>query len=1191
MTTGKRTQAWLLAGTALLAGACSSSSSGSSDVELKSAVQDLTADPDGFTTVLRFDDSPGGVSVGQVQASGGQNAVTVTRTGSTLTVVWDARVTPGHLVRVKKSGVDQGWSAVSTSDASAPTFAITSADQDVSDLSLGGDTLEVTFSGPRVVESQAEDAASWDLVVNGRSMDLTGSAFDLDPVTQVLDVTLGPGANLHAAFSLSATGVASVADVAVAAGPVAGAATGDAVPPTLTSVVQRLDQDAAGRVVDFDFDEPMDPVFSPVPARFSLVDHPDAQGVTLVTGVQQLPADPTVLRLTFSRPVAPTYDEIAHSGLIDCHGNALGAGQEPFTSTGAANGFAAVTATTAANVGGDVIVVVTDQALDPDFAVDPARWSIDVGASTLVMADQTLAYDYLTRTLTVGLDFDMRNGDGVVVDAVGQVDVDGDDFTDQAGAVVAGGDSAPPTIASVTQNRTVDPTGYTLDVAFSEDLHDGEAQDVGNYTFDPPATLDSATILPTNDTVRIVVSDLVLTPGDVTLTVAADVDDLAGNSLGAPSGPHAVVSTDATPPSATAISGRAVEGANDDTITVFFDDDMVAAEVEDESNWAVESPLGTPFDVGGATIQYDEGFRTARVVLDGGGQVLKTGDGIQASFVSMRDVGGNTVSAGNVSGIVLSEATRPTLHTVWRADAPNDGQLTVLFSEPCAGLDDLYDAGLNPFATRFAVRDSGGQLRGYPHTANVVHDGLGVELSYGFQIALTDTLDAIGVTDLAGNVMFPAMDVPIAAADPTVPGHGPAPEVTAVSGERNDTVVIRFNVDMSPWRITDPANYVVATNPGGQAVDVGASDVAWDGGDTVTITLSGSNVQAAESYDVTLEADAENPLRSDRGMAIPGLDVATVAVDGDTAVGPTQVASQALLDVTDANSLIVVFDEAVDEAAAENPLEYDYDGGNVAVDAELLGPRVVRLTFLVPVSDGGPALVVGQTSAVDLAGNDPGGDLTLAVAADTLHPLLATADGLIEVGRGGDEVVVTFNEQIDLVTGLNAANYTVTNGSVLDLAGASLTWDSVASAVTIHLPDGAELDVTQPLTVGVAGVRDVAGNAMPAPAALGGTITGDSAAPALDLAWTNYQADGFGTLVEVLFSEDVDTAFVGEAANWSTSGAGTVDDVTVVAADHVRLHLDQPLLGGETVDLAAGLEDLARNAAGALSAEPIDPAD
>ena len=895
MTTGKRIRLIALAAVAIFSAACSSSTS-TDLLDVDGVVQDLDIDPDGMTTVLNLEEAPAFMTVANVEADGGQSPTSVSLSGSSVIVTWDARVTPSHRVRlVGVTDVAETWRDVSSSNPAPPTFTITDAQQDTSDGNLGGDTIEVTFAGPRVIEALAEDASNWDLEVNGDSMDLTGSTFDLDPTTQVLDITLGASANLHASFSLAASSMTSVSDTAVDDSQVAGMASGDAAAPTLVSIEQNLAQDAFGRVVDLTFDEPMDPVFAAVPGSFSLVDHADAIGSTLIMSVDQ-PTDST-MRLTCSRPVAPGLDALSHSGLMDCHGNMIAANIEVIANSApAVNAFDTVTANTVEG-GSDTVVITTDQALDPDFAEAPARWTMTIGGGGVTMADQALSYDLLTQTLTITLDSDMRNGDAVIVDAVGQVDVDGQGFTASAGAVMAGGDASAPTFVSAVQNRTADPMGYTVDITFSEAVHATQGEDITNYTFAPAGTVTSAYIVGAGNMVRVVTSDLIMTPGDVTVTIDGDVDDMAGNSLGAPSGPNAMTSSDVTSPAPSVVAGAANEGANDDTVIATFNDDMVEVEVEDLANWTFESPAGTSVDLTGSSVDYNPASRSATVTLDAGGVALKHYDDLSVAFTSMRDIGGNTVDGTSLVGAITAESNLPGLHTVWRMDAPSDGTLVLRFSEPCDNLDDLFDAGTNPYGSRFAVRTSSGGLRGYPHTGTIMSSGLGVRLEYGFTIALTDTVDVIGVEDLAGNVMFPSMDTPIQGEDTGAPAHLGAPTVTAVSGENNDSVVIQFSEDMSPWRIDDTSQYMIQTNPGGEVIYIGSQDIAWDGGDTVTITLGGpfgDSFQSAESYDVTLNQDADNPLCSDQGVAIVASDTQTVAVVGDIVNGPTQGGSLAL---------------------------------------------------------------------------------------------------------------------------------------------------------------------------------------------------------------------------------------------------------------------------------------------------------
>jgi hypothetical protein len=240
---------------------CSGGGSGSAN-SIQTAVQDLAADPEGRTTVITFASTRGlaAAGVADFEGNAGQAAANVSVAGKIVTVEWDERVSPSHQVRaVGLSGVSSAFHAVATSDASVPTFAIQSATQNAG---LGSDTITIAFAGPHVVESEAEDPARWALSTDGVALDLGGSVFDLDTATQTLSIALGPFANLHASFAIAATNLHSVADVLLSATPVPGNATGDATPPSLVSAEQNLAEDEYGRVVDFTFDEAMDPVTS-----------------------------------------------------------------------------------------------------------------------------------------------------------------------------------------------------------------------------------------------------------------------------------------------------------------------------------------------------------------------------------------------------------------------------------------------------------------------------------------------------------------------------------------------------------------------------------------------------------------------------------------------------------------------------------------------------------------------------------------------------------------------------------------------------------------------------------------------------------------------------------------------------------------------------------------------------------------
>lgn len=1149
----------------LVAASCGGGGGGGGSYAIQSVVQDLTVDPDGLTTVITLNGTPAAVLPANFEADGGQTALVALQAGNVITVTWDERVTPSHEVRAVGLPATTAFRAVTTSDATVPTFTVTDGQQVPG---LGGDTIEVTFAGVHVVEADVEDPDSWTLRVNGQALDLTGSTFTLDTNTQVLDITLGAMANLHAAFTLQATGVTSVADVPLAAVAVPGAAVGDAVAPTLVSANQNLAEDEFGRVVDFQFSEAMDPVFSTGLARF---------GVTLpdvATSVTQ-PIE-NVLRVTFSGPVIPGVDNVTLTGLVDAHGNAFGNGPQavaqPAPVANAYDGNPA--ATTVENELNDTITIVTTQAFDPDSAEDPASWAILVDGAPIVVADQTLEYDFLAKTLTITLDFDMQNGVAFDVTGNNVLDVDGQTFALAFGGVVAG-DVGAPTVTSVQQNRTFDTTGRTVDVRFSEDVDPVEATNLANFGVTGGINVLTATLLGSLDTVRLTL-DAPAVPTDVTFSVQA-IEDLAGNPMAAPQVGLAVTSTDAVAPAITGVTANAVEGADDDTLVVLFDDLMVEAEVEDGNNWTFESPVGNAQAVTGATIEWDAGARRATLTFDAGTTVdLKRGDGFRVAMTGMRDLGGNAVGAGALTGNVTAESNLPEVHTIARDDTLLD-RVSIRFSEPCGQLDDLYDAGTNPDGTRYVLRDSGGVLRGHATTASIEDDGLGVRVGFGIVVAPTDTVDVIGVEDLAGNPLFPAMTVATVAEDLTLPSLDAGfSTLLTVEGDRNDVVTVVFDRPLSPWRLLEPSNYALVD--GVTPVELDDATFAFDGDRTVTITLpDGVDLLNGTGYDLTVDQ-----VRTAQGIqrVVPETEVA-IAAGGDVAV-PLVLGSGVRVDPLDANSLLIQVDEAVAVAEAETAANYDYNTGTLADSSQRIGPRTIRATFAGPPTVGFPI----DVTVTDLAGNTVLYTRSVT-AADAAAPLIVNVSGTAVANRGGDFVTVRFSEPVDPDTALDASHFAVhNNGGFLDLSSASFEFDSVNLAVVIRLGEGEELDVGTGVTATITGIADFAGNAIGS-VVVGGTVSGDNTAPTIASSFVNLRNDPASRVIDVLFSEDIDEAFVETLTNWSASGAQAVTAATLVDPSHVRIELASPLGALDTLNLVAGVEDLARNAAGALVTTPV----
>lgn len=1177
-----------------IAAACSSSSDSSGDdsVALGAVVQDLNEDADGYTVVMTVPGFATQITTGSIEASAGQVAQTVSASGNQVAVVFDQRVTPSHQVRVNGiSGVSSDWRAVTTTDPRTPLMSIVSATQDVSDGVLGGDQIVVGFvAGPRMIESEVEALESWTLTVNGVELDLTGTTIVHDVNSQVATITLGALANLHATFTLAAD-VSTVADNQISQSALPGAATGDTTAPTLdggsavSQDITAITGDELGHLLVVDFSEPISPVFGATAANFSVVDHGDAQGVTAVSRVAVDPTDNSRVRLTFTRPVVPGLDQLSIGGVLDAHGNAF----TPQTSaivagSTAVNGFASVDFITVEGAGNDRLVTVLDQAIDPDTAEDPTRWSLDVDGNPVDLTTQEIDYDLATRTVTFSFDFDAANGVNADLASVGVVDVDGQPFAQAAAPAAAAGDSGSPTIVSLTQNRNADGTGRAIDVAFSEDLDVTTATNAGNYTFAPAITVQSATLLD-GSTVRLTLQTTAV-PGDHTLTVLQAVSDPAGNDLGGDVGPGALSSTDSTPPSLVSGAAVAVEGAENDVLFAFFNDNLVESEIEDITRWSLEAPAGTSLDLTGSTVDYDTDTGIATVTLDAAGAPSFTvGEGFTVAITGVRDIGGNSAASMDTVGVAGGERNLPDIDGIF--GMPTANELNIRFNEPMGSLADLYDATTNPFGARYEVIDPITSQIQLPTAAASFDRGLGVVLTYASAVDPAATVNVIGIRDLAGNPLFPAIGRAIGAHDASAPAIvGTPPTFDAIQGVNNDEITIVFDEPIATWNATNPANYGLVDVNTTLPVDLSGANIRFDGDRTVTIVLGAGTGAAADSghtYDVRVEVLGDDPIRTVQGEAITIAAVsAGTAVGGDNTNGPTQAGTVAFTDPGDPNALYVVFDETVDETAAETAAAYDYNAGTIATSATLVEPRAVRLVFPGAVAAGG-TLDVTNVAAIDTAQNAAAGTLSLAIVQDTAAPFIASSSASIQEGIGGDVIEIVFDEQVDASGGFDASDFTVTVGGEDQRVGAVL-WNPqtfTASLLVQDIADGATAAVS------IAGITDLAGNAPTGNLTTNVLMGGDVTDPSVVVAYLNDYVGTAGTTVDVLFSEDVLPTFVMASGNWTCSDGETVTFAEMLEGNAVRLTLSGPLDAGATITLAAGLEDFAGNQE--ASAIVIDP--
>ncbi|MCP3917928.1 MAG: hypothetical protein GY711_20465 [bacterium] len=971
---------------------------------------------------------------------------------------------------------------------------------------------------------------------------------------------------------------------------------GDDTAPRATSFVQKRGVDITGQTLDIRFNDDLKRSEAEDETNFTL-----SGGINVLTA--SLRGGDTV-RLTLDALAIPgTHTVSISSNIEDTSGNDLDAvNNAAITSsdTTAPSG-ASIAGTTIEGNENDTIAVVFSDDMISSEVTSTANWNLESPQGTpFDITGAAIAYVGATRTATITLgagsaDQNLHTFDDVHVTFTTMRDFGGNVITATTIGVDAvngmvGGDTTPPTLTAVAEG-----SGGTLNIRFSEHVENIATADligavpVSGTRFiitdaSDPGVAATGTFAISGrpaDGDGIVVSDGVTAvdfefdfggmgtiaisgqPNDtdsVTLNDGVTGETFEFDSNATATGTSVTIGATAadtmnnllTTINLSAINITAFAGGAATDIVVVNDSTGVAGNVAitNVDTAAVQTVTGMTGGgvAGGAiTVAADYGDDTATVTdlraqIDANAfDITTSAGGTALDFVLTNDASG---TAGNVA---ITETDTNTVITI-------------------AGMSGGIDPGIATFE---------------PTTSAAADAGIGATVNYAVTPTAGDALEIYGVTDLAGNQLFPTASTAVVAEDTDEPAlDGGNSVVTAVVGERNDTVLVKFDDDVHPFGLMDPANYTVTQ---GTAIDLSMAEFSFNGTDEVSIAFSGNgdhNVQFANTYDLAIDN-----ISSPQGVAMTAADsdLAIAPVGDNTA--PTVGVNDARLDPVVADSILVLFDEPVDATAATTIAHYT-NATNPATAAVLVGPRVVRLTFGVTpaVSDN---LIIAATAQTDLAGNVAGAQANFAVqAADATAPTVTTTAGTAVANDGNDFIVVTFDEQVDTTSALTAANYAVTNGAAVDVTGATFTYSSTSSSVEIMLPDGVHLDPASAISITTSNVTDVAGNAIVA-AAVAGVVGGDTTAPGIADAFANLRQDATNAVIDVMFDEDVDTTLATTIGNWAGSGGQAATAVTQLDGGIYRVTLDAPLGTTETLT-ASNIEDLAQNAAAPLVVNPTE---
>ncbi|MCZ6690259.1 MAG: hypothetical protein O7H41_11690 [Planctomycetota bacterium] len=549
-------------------------------------------------------------------------------------------------------GLDGEGVDVASPDTTPP-FLLSATAQALSGVS--NDEVQVVFNEP-VIPAQAADLARYALESpSGSAVDMGTSIVTYDPTVHRATIQLtDTGAqadNLQfgGSFRISVTGISDIAGNTITPGSsVAGNVGGDGAKPMLTTVSKN---DLIGPdVVDFLFDEAMDPLTANDPIHFTASGGIMALSATLLSSFQQV-------RVVFASTIIAG-STVDVSNVRDLAGNTI----DPVTGRGVSGsdsippGLSGFVVTANEGLANDSVSIQFDEPVDAADAANLANFALESPIGTVVdMTGSSITYSGTTLITLTGTgpaadNLQFGNTARIIVDNVR--DLAGNPISPGSSLdTTVGGDNQRPSVVIVLQNLSADSFGATVDVQFTEALDTVSAETVSNYSSSGGITAVSATLTPGADLVQVVLSAPV-TSGFHTFSVSG-VLDAAGNPMfGVPG--RDILSTDSTPPVA-AITSPPPGGDVSQAV------DVLGTASDDHSTI-------TAIRVNGTAATSSDGYATwtAAITLNLGNQLIT---------VETEDFNGNAdpIAAQitvNVQGNTPPKATVPTPSGVQIGDVP-----------------------------------------------------------------------------------------------------------------------------------------------------------------------------------------------------------------------------------------------------------------------------------------------------------------------------------------------------------------------------------------------------------------------------------------------------------------------------------------------------------------------------------------
>ncbi len=642
-----------------------------------------------------------------------------------------------------------------------------------------------------------------------------------------------------------------------------------------------------------------------------------------------------------------------------------------------------------------------------------------------------------------------------------------------------GPDVVAPTIASATQNRTVDPTGFTIDIRMNEPIDAVAANLPASWTASAGNVL-TATLQPDTVTVRLVMDTLTI-PGGVTFgaaagTVATGNIDFTGqvtdgDTVTISDGIYSRTFEFTSGGGATAGNIEVDKGASATTAIAAF---ITAFNAQTPFNITAAAGAGDSADLTHGTAG-DHG-NIAITEVDANNMITLTG---MAGGGGIKDLYGNTIGTA-ITGIALAADlfVLPTaaLSPITVEGADND-QLVVVFDDNMVEVDVETAANWtfeSPVGTAFdltnATFDYDDMTRTVTVTLGNTVPGIAGTDANNLQTFDMTSLSFSGVRNISGNAIAATAITAMARGDET----GPTFDSVWATGAA-DELNVRFSEPVKPVAFADlysggldngarflltDQDYVPAAAATGSITFAGdpadgETFVLSDGAgnvDTYEFDLAASGVGVG-NIAIAITAGNNNMMAADTQAAIAGGTVAITAANVAAACNLTNDVASAAGNVAITGTVtgvtFVGMAGGVTEAAGLATIEaanylFSADNTGVVVDYDI-NPT--------PGMD-----TIDLYGFTDLAGNQAfPAQAAAIVAQDATAPAInAGGSSLAAVaGEANDAIVVQFGTNVSRYNVTNPANYTA---APLDLSNSTFEFNGT-DTVTIDLDDLTASDV------------------------------------------------------------------------------------------------------------------------------------